>query len=459
MKKLFLVLLEISLSSLWIINFFSGIVGAIWLVITGGWSLVVIGLIYSFLMPWVYTIASLPTWLIVPLVVKAAEKGNRVMTAILGFILSGYNNFILSVWVSFVFIWAVTNTQYPLIAILLWGYSIAMGPVGYMASKEGPDAGTGTTLGVLFTQVAYLVLVINLLFGNSALDGGIWLWVLIFIFTLFTSWMGYLSVSSKTQEKLGEIIPEQPENDSKDVEEPTPLSDESLVPEKSSSDSLTDDLTNILDKQLIEGDFKEAIISCNKILKRDPKNIHATFNLGFCYQRMKQHKKAIGYFNKTLKLDENHLIAMSNKAISLGELGELKDANLLYKSLLKRAISNGNKSVAMFASYNLNNFGQSLDLADDLLSENQDDLDALFYKSLALKDLQRYEESMATAYHLLTLQPENIFAMGLIGDIYYQIEKYQESIDIFNKLLEINPNDPNAMRGIKKAELELLKTN
>ncbi len=459
MKKLFLLLLEISLSSLWILNFFAGIVGAIWLLATGGWGLVVIGLLYSFLMPWVYTVASLPTWLIVPLVVKSAEKGKRLTTAILGFILSGYNNFILSIWVITIFVWVVSNTQYPIIAVLLWGYSVVMGPVGYMAAKEGPEAGTGTTLGVLFTQIAYLVLVVNLLFGNSTLDGDIWLWILIFLFTLFTSWMGYMSVSGNTQEKLGELIPIEPELDSNKTEDAVPLSDEDIVSEKANLDSSAYDLIDILDRDLIDGKFKEAIVICNKILKKDPKNIHATFNLGFCYQRLKQHKKAIGYFNKTLKLDENHLIAMSNKAISLGELGELKDANLLYKSLLKRAISNGNKSVAMFASYNLNNFGQSLDLADDLLSENSDDLDALFYKSLALKDLQRYKESMTTAYHLLTLQPENIFAMGLIGDIYYQIKKYQESIDIFNELLKINPNDPNATRGIKQAELELLKTN
>jgi len=202
MKKLFLVLLEISMASLWLFSFLSGIVGVIWLIASGGIGLVIIGIIYSFVMPWAYTIVSLPTWLIIPLVVKSAEKGKRLTTGILGFILSGYNNFILSLWVSFIFIFIVTKTQYPLPATLLWAYSVIIGPVGYMASKEGPDAGSGTTMGVLFTQIAYFVLAVNLLFGNASLDGGIWLWLLILVFTGFTAWMGFISVPKKVSGQI-----------------------------------------------------------------------------------------------------------------------------------------------------------------------------------------------------------------------------------------------------------------
>lgn len=203
MKKLFLTLLKISMVSLWLFNLLAGIVGAIWLIFTGGWILVVFGLLYGVFMPWAYTIATLPTWLIVILFTKAAEKGKRFITSILGFILSGYNNIILSLWVFFVVSWLVNQyTQYSLIALLLWGYSVAMGPVGYMASKEGPDAGLGTTMGVLFTQIAYLTFTINtilIFFGHNPI---IPLWLVILIFTSFLSWMGFISVPSRVEKKL-----------------------------------------------------------------------------------------------------------------------------------------------------------------------------------------------------------------------------------------------------------------
>ncbi len=204
MNTLFLALLGISMATLWLLNSLAGIVGAIWLIFTGGWRLLVLGLMYCFIMPWAYTIATLPTWLIIPLVTKVANKGKRTTTLVLGFILSGYNNFILSLWVIYIFSWLVNRyTNYPLIALLLWGYSVAMGPVGYMASKEGPDAGSGTTMGVLLTQIAYLTLTINTALVFTGHNLLIPLWLIILIFTSFTAWMGFMSVPKKISEQIG----------------------------------------------------------------------------------------------------------------------------------------------------------------------------------------------------------------------------------------------------------------
>lgn len=203
MKKLFLALLKISMASLWLFNFFTGIVGAIWLIFTGGWSLVILGLLYGVVMPWAYTIASLPTWIFIPLITKVSEKGMRLAVSILCFIISGYNNFIFSIWVIFIFSLLVNQyTHYPLIALLLWGYSVVMGPVGYMASKEGPDAGSGTTMGVLFTQIAYLTLTINTIFVFAGYNPIISLWLIILVFTSLTAWMGFMSVPKKMSEKI-----------------------------------------------------------------------------------------------------------------------------------------------------------------------------------------------------------------------------------------------------------------
>lgn len=198
-KKTFRAILSLSLASLWFINVFSGIIGGVWLLFSGGWSIVVLGVLYGLVMPWFYTIATLPTWLIVPLLSKASEKGKRFTVSILGFILSGYNNFILSMWVVFIFSFLANQyTDYSLIALLLWGYSVAMGPVGYMASKEGPDAGSGTTMGILLTQIVYLILTINVIFAFMGVGLIIPVWIIILIFTSLTAWLGFVSVPKQS---------------------------------------------------------------------------------------------------------------------------------------------------------------------------------------------------------------------------------------------------------------------
>ncbi len=201
-KKLFEAILAISLASLWILNFFSGIVGGIWLLLTGGGSIVLLGIIYSIVMPWGYTIASLPTFIILPLITKTIEKRMKLATSFLAFILSGYNNFILLVWVLFVFGQIVSNPSYNFIALLLWGYSVAMGPVGYMASKEGPDAGSGTTLGVLFTQIIYIAFCINIFLTVSGSNLIIPVWLILIAFTGFTAWLGFVLTPNNDKTEL-----------------------------------------------------------------------------------------------------------------------------------------------------------------------------------------------------------------------------------------------------------------
>lgn len=50
--------------------------------------------------------------------------------------------------------------------LLLWGFSVTMTPLGYMAKNEGPDS-FGTSLGVMLSLVAYAVLTIIYLFDGT----------------------------------------------------------------------------------------------------------------------------------------------------------------------------------------------------------------------------------------------------------------------------------------------------
>ena len=166
---------------LFLLNFLAGIVGGAWLLITGNWELVVYGILLSIVMPWAYTVAILPTFLLMPLIVKSAERKNVIFTAVLGFITACYTNGVIAYWAWYVFSDFVIDAKGIMaVPLLLWGYSTVMAPLGYMAHKEGDD-GAGTSLGLLIAQVAFfIVMILWLLDGLNFVGVGLGLLVTLF---------------------------------------------------------------------------------------------------------------------------------------------------------------------------------------------------------------------------------------------------------------------------------------
>ena len=167
------------------VNFFSGIVGGIWLAFSGGLSLVFYGIVLSIIMPWGYTLATLPQMGLAAPLANFVEKGNKLVVGILGFIISVYGNFILAIWSIFVFESLIKNQPQPFIPLLLWGYSTVMAPLSYMASKESPDS-TGTSMGLLFAQLSFILLTVLFLFNGYDSARNIALSILILFFSSLT---------------------------------------------------------------------------------------------------------------------------------------------------------------------------------------------------------------------------------------------------------------------------------
>jgi hypothetical protein len=264
MKKLLYWLLGLSLATLWLLNFSAGIIGGIWLITIGSIWFVISALILSFIMPFIYSIAFLPSLIFIPLLTKAMEKGNRFFTVILGLILGGYNNFLLAYWVLYVFNFIVMSNNLPLIPTLLFGYAIAMGPIGYMAQKEGPDAGSGTTFGVLFVQIAYFILSVNLLLGESPDVGYLSVWILLIIYTVLVGALlgiSYAPSKNKTENNIGsegnplaEIV------ENKILQEDKRMQDLQQIQEDTGNSIIVED------NQSLKNELKQSISEKTKVL-------------------------------------------------------------------------------------------------------------------------------------------------------------------------------------------------
>jgi len=179
-----------------ILNFFSGIIGGFWLLFAGGLGLIVFGIIMSIFMPYGWSIAFLVQLILTPFLAKVVERGNKLWVAILGFVANFYGNFLIILWTYFIFNFFMDyRTEYYILPLLLFGYSVALGPLQYMAQKEGPDS-SGSLLGVFLAQISYIALSVVVVIGDTPSFGI--LVCIAFIFSLITATLTAVSLNPAT---------------------------------------------------------------------------------------------------------------------------------------------------------------------------------------------------------------------------------------------------------------------
>jgi len=179
--------LSIIVTAVLVLTFLSGIVGLIWLAIIGHGLWIVGGLALACVMPWVFTIAHLPALGLHIIAHTFAQRGSKASVPLSVFLDSLYNYALMAVWSFLVFHYFVhAAAQESAVPFLLFGYSIMMAPLSYMAMREPPD-NIGTHMTVFFAQLCFLVLVLAFFFGESLIPRIHIIIILGLLFSLFVT--------------------------------------------------------------------------------------------------------------------------------------------------------------------------------------------------------------------------------------------------------------------------------
>jgi tetratricopeptide (TPR) repeat protein len=210
-----------------------------------------------------------------------------------------------------------------------------------------------------------------------------------------------------------------------------------------------ENLINKMDEYALNEEYEKAIAIDKKILSIDPANIRANFNLAFCNGRLKRYKKALFYYDKTLKLDKNHIRALTNKAMILSDTGDPR-SDEAWENLLNLGKEKQDKSVIIAALNNLKRYKECLKICNEILTEDEYNFDGLFYKGLASLNLEEYQDALEAANKILSFLPSNIHAMNIKGEVFLQNKMYKDALETYTKILEILPNDPQAIRALKE---------
>lgn len=188
---------------LMILNTLGWLVAGIWLAALGAWYPLIIGVVAFFCATWVISLALIPSVGIQAGGAALLEKGHTIPGWALLFLGNLYVVAIVTIWCvgSLVFFMAKA-TPSSLIPMLIWSYSVAVGPWEYMAHKEGPDA-TGSQASVFFAQLGYLILMLLVYFVNIRIIDAVIVFSVVMIIDVFV--MFALAVVMIKENKLHDV--------------------------------------------------------------------------------------------------------------------------------------------------------------------------------------------------------------------------------------------------------------
>jgi len=158
-----------------------------------------------------------------------------------------------------------------------------------------------------------------------------------------------------------------------------------------------------------EGDFQKSIDYYNRYLDGDPFNHYIWFNLGISYNKAESYKEAIEAYEFALALKEDFYQALFNIANSYANIGKFK------------------RAISKYMEY---------------LEHDPDNDDAWCYIGECYLNLEDYTKSEYYYQKAISINPNNDVAWFGTGLIMWMEQKWQESIVFMEKALKIDDMNP-----------------
>ena len=230
----------------------------------------------------------------------------------------------------------------------------------------------------------------------------------------------------------------------------------------------------------VMGSDKEAIDCFTKVITDNPKDVLAFNHLGCIYAKQGNHEKALEMFHQAQLADPNHPILHYNSALSLDALGRKKEAQVAYENALRKKpgwieamhgyadmlhrcgknseaenllrkaadISADNPKTHIALGKLLmqgNNFDGAEAEFNKALELDSSNLSALTEKVALLQKQNRTDEALDLLLNLEKQMDSNITIKLQCAKLLMDIKKYNEASKRIQKILDSDPNQPDAL--------------
>lgn len=206
-----------------------------------------------------------------------------------------------------------------------------------------------------------------------------------------------------------------------------------------------------------KGNLDEVEGILQQVLKIQPKNFDALHIYGVVKGLKNQHKEALGYFRKALRIDPNNSFLNFNVAKAFSEIGDDDKAIKYHVSAM--GLNPGHPEGWLNygrSLLNLKKYEESLECNDKAIALNPKYADAWVNRGCVLHELARYKEALNSFDEALKINSDLAEAWSSRGNTLNELKQYGQAITSCDKAISIKPDYAEAWsnRGVALCELK-----
>jgi tetratricopeptide (TPR) repeat protein len=192
----------------------------------------------------------------------------------------------------------------------------------------------------------------------------------------------------------------------------------------------------------IKGATKEAIAEYSKVIELDENYVVAWTNRGLAYTELHQYDKALADLNKAIELDPEYALAWNNRGFAY--LGLHRYDKALYD--LNKAIEldpqGGWAWYNRGHTYNdLHQYEKALADLNKAIELDPKDVAAWDERGWAYKELHRYDKALSDLNKAIELDPKYALAWKNRARVYNELHQYDKALADSSKAIELDPKD------------------
>ncbi len=199
------------------------------------------------------------------------------------------------------------------------------------------------------------------------------------------------------------------------------------------------------------GNVQEAIVKFNEVIRRDPKNDAAMYEMSKIAYESGNMDKSIEYAQNAIKINPSNEYYYQYLAEAKGEKKDYEGASKVYEQLIK--IRPREYDYYYDWAYMLSKadkYKEAIDVYNQLEQKTGVQEEIIFQKQPLFIKLGRIEDAAKDVEKLAKLYPSDMRYINLIGQIYESNQMYDQAIKTYNRILAIEPNNADAIIGLSE---------
>ncbi len=200
--------------------------------------------------------------------------------------------------------------------------------------------------------------------------------------------------------------------------------------------------------QCLDFGFEDtALFHIKYLLKVFPSDADLYFNLGICYEKLKNYKLALNAYEKAVELKPQEPDFLYNLALVYETLGDSTAAMENFKKVIfyKNEDANAFFSIGVLYSKE-NNSDMAIKCYKKAIEYNYSDYFAHFNLANEYKKTKQYDFALLEYRKVLELSPDYAWAYFNIAQIYWELNRSDDAILMLKKTIEKNTKDWEAIK-------------